>query len=67
MSPKYAGTRINNVLIADTISTNVESNMEDNDILLNTELGRQVTNSLVKFRGNNDQVCQQTWPLHTIV
>lgn len=43
MSPKYAGTRINNVLIADTISTNVESNMEDNNIPLNTELGRQVT------------------------
>lgn len=23
--------------------------------------------SLVKFRGNYDQVCQQTWPLHSII
>lgn len=47
-SPKNAGTRINNVLednatIANTISTNVESNLEDNNIPLKTESERQVT------------------------
>lgn len=55
-----------NATIANTISTNVESNIKDNNIPLKTESERQVTTiGLVKFRG--DQACQQTWPLQTMI